>query len=440
MPSEVSKSKRRYIYAALSAAATVPLVLAGCSSSGGGGNSNSSAPPATSGGASSVAPVSSAPVSSAAAGDATLGTPNKATGSPITIGISNPGKTAAVDTTDENTAAKAAVAYANDYLGGINGHVIKVKECSTQDSPAGESDCANQMIQANVAATTQASGDDVTIKAMAKAGILDFMNVGASPVALGTPGAYSMANPLAVYGVPAAYAKQIGTKSAALLVIDVPGASGPAKQLGPLFFGNAGVALNVVTIAQGTADMTPQVQATLSKKPGLYYILGDSTFATSAIKAVKTLAPNAKISMYYTGISAKPTNIPGGYAGIQTVATQVLDPKSAEYKLYVAIQKKYNGATSAIATSGYAPVLGLIRALNAAKLTDTSAKGVLAALAAAPAVPLPLGGGATFQCNGKAVSISPFICSAAGAIADTAADGTLSNFRSLGDATIYAKP
>jgi branched-chain amino acid transport system substrate-binding protein len=436
MSFEVSKSKRRYLYAALSAAVTVPLVLAGCSSSGSGGKSSAAAP-ATSGGASSS---SAAPVSSAPAGDAVLGTPNKATGSPITLGISNPGKTAAVDTTDENKAAKAAIAYANDYLGGVNGHVIKVKECNTQDTAAGSADCANQMIQANVAATTQASGDDVTIKAMSKGGILDFMNVGASPVALGTPGAYSMANPLAVYGVPAAYAKQIGAKNAALLVIDVPGASGPAKQLGPLFFGNAGVKLNVVTIAQGTADMTPQVQATLSKKPDFYYVLGDTTFATSAIKAIKTLAPNAKIAMYSTGVSDKPTNIPGGYAGIKAVATQVLAKDDPEYKLYLAIQKKYNGATSPLASFGYAPMLGLIRALNAAKLTDTSAKGVLAAIASAPAVPLPLGGGAKFQCNGKAVSISPFICSAPGAIADLSADGTLSNFKALGDATIYAKP
>ncbi len=84
-------------------------------------------------------------------------------------------------------------------------------------------------------------------------------------------------------------------------------------------------------------------------------------------------------------------------------------------------------------------MLGLIRALNAAKLTDTSAKGVLAALKIAPAVPLPLGGGATFQCNGKAVSLSPFICSAAGTIADTGASGTLSNFKAIGSAAIYAK-
>ncbi len=334
---------------------------------------------------------------------------------------------------------KAAVAYANDYLGGINGHVIQVKECSTQDTPAGQTACANQMIQANVSAAIQSSGDDVTIKALTKAGILDFLNVGASPVALSTPGTFSMANPLAVYGVPAAYAQQIGAKNAALLVIDVPGASGPASTLGPLFFKNAGVGLKVVIIAQGTADMTPQVQATLAAHPGLYYVLGDPTFCTSAIKAIKTLAPTTPISMYSTCISPNATGIPGGYAGIKTVATQVLQPGDQEYTLFQAIQAKYNGSTASIATFGYAPMLGLIRALNAAKLTDTSAKGVLAAIKAAPAVPLPLGGGATFQCNGKAVSLSPNICSTAGAIADTSANGVLSNFKAIGSAAIYAK-
>jgi branched-chain amino acid transport system substrate-binding protein len=427
MTYKTSRPKLRPVYALSVAAACLTVTVAGCSSSSSStSSSTSSSPPAT--GSSSPAAASSA-----------LGTPNKATGSPITIAILNPGATAAVDTTPSNTAAVAAVNYANDYLGGINGHVIQIKQCSTLDTPAGETACANQMIQANVSAAVQASGDDVTIKALNKAGILDFMNVGASPVALGTPTALSMANPLAVYGVPAAYAQQIGAKNAALLVIDVPGASGPASTLGPLFFKNAGVGLKVVIIPQGTADMTPQVQGTLSASPKLYYILGDTTFCTSAIKAVKTLAPSTQISMYYSCISPNATGIPGGYAGIKTVATQVLQPGDKEYLLFQAVQAKYNGSTAPYASAGYAPMLGLIRALSAAKLTDTSAKGVLAAIKAAPAVPLPLGGGATFQCNGKAVSLSPAICSPAGTIADTAADGTLSNFKAIGSAAIYAK-
>src|SRR5260370_11544484 len=313
MPYMTSRPKLRPIHA-LSVAACLAVTVAGCSSSSSStSTSTSSSPTAT--GSASASPASSV-----------LGTPNKATGSPITIAILNPGATAAVDTTPENTAMKAAVAYANDYLGGINGHVIQVKECSTQDTPAGSTACSNQMIQANVAAAVQASGDDVTIKALNKAGILDFMNVGASPVALGTPTALSMANPLAVYGVPAAYAQQIGAKNAALLVIDVPGASDPPSPLGPLLFKNAGVTLKGVLIPQGTADMTPQVQTTLSASPKLYYVLGDPTFCTSAIKAIKTLAPTAQISMYYTCISPNATGIPGRYAAIKTAATQLLQP------------------------------------------------------------------------------------------------------------------
>jgi branched-chain amino acid transport system substrate-binding protein len=419
--------------AALSAAAlTLPLLLASCSSSGSksgssGGNSGGSSGGSTGG---------------TSASNAALGTPNKATGSPITVMISNPGKLPSIDTTDGNTAAKSVVKYANDYLGGINGHVINLKECFTKGTPAGETDCANQAVQAKAAAVVQASGDDVTAKALNKAGIMDWLNVGASPATLGTPTVYSMANPLAVYGVPAAYGKSIGAKNAVILVIDVPGASGPASQLGPLFFGNAGVKLKVVTIAPGTADMTSQVQATLGAKPEEYFVLGDPTFCTPAIKAVKTLAPSAKIIEYTTCIGSSSAGIPGGYANTKAVSSQDLDQSTTEYKLFSAILKKYGGSTTAGQSAfSYAPTLGLIRMLSAAKLTDLTAKGVLAAVKTAPAVTLPLGGDtATFQCNGKQISVSPFVCSAVGSVADVAANGSLSNFKPLGDSSIYAKP
>jgi branched-chain amino acid transport system substrate-binding protein len=408
------------------AALAVPLVIAGCSSSGGKSGESSGG---TSGGGSSASSV--------------LGTPKKATGSPITIMISNPGKLPSIDTTDGNTAAKSAVKYANAYLGGINGHVINLKECFTKGTPAGETDCANQAVQAKATAVIQASGDDVTAKALNKVGIMDWLNVGASPTTLGTPTVYSMANPLAVYGVPAAYGKSIGAKNAVILVIDVPGASGPASQLGPLFFGNAGIKVKVVTIAPGTADMTPQVQSTLAAKPSEYFILGDPTFCTPAIKAVKSLNPSAKIIEYTTCIgSGSASSIPGGYSNTKAVASQDLDTASKEYKLYAAILKQYGGnAIAGQSAFSYAPTLGLIRMLNAAKLTDTTAKGVLAAVKTAPPALLPLGGDtATFQCNGKQISVSPFVCSAVGNVADVDTTGKLSNFKPLGDASIYAKP
>ena len=404
------------------AALAVPLVLVACSSSKTTGSDSTGS-------------------AAAASSDAVLGTANKATGSPIVIGLSNPGKTPAIDTSDETQAAQAAVKYANDYLGGINGHVVQLKVCDTLGTPAQESDCANQMVQANVAANVQASGDDVTNKAMSAAKIPMFDGVGATQAALSLPGVFSMNNALSVYGTPASYAKEIGAKNAVIVVIDVPAASGPAQQLGKLFFANAGVAVDVVVVAPGTADMTPQIQAAEAKKPGLYYVLGDPPFCTAAFKAMKTLAVPAKLSMYTTCIAGdKGASIPGGYEGIKTATTQVLNPTDKEYVLFKAIQAKYQGNTDSQAAFGYAPVLGLIRALNAAKVAGTTAADAMTALQTAPAVPLPLGAGATFQCNGKALGLSKNVCSVASALADNNADGSYSKFELLNDPSIYKAP
>jgi branched-chain amino acid transport system substrate-binding protein len=90
------------------------------------------------------------------------------------------------------------------------------------------------------------------------------------------------------------------------------------------------------------------------------------------------------------------------------------------------------------AISGYQGMLSLVRAVNASGTTDLSAAGVRAAIAGMPPTPYPLGGGATFQCNGQALpAISSNICSTIGVISDSTQDGRLSNFRVLNSDGIY---
>jgi len=401
--------------------AVLSLALAACGSSGGADGHSGS------GGGSSASAVDTA----------VFGTPHKATGSPIVIGINNPGKSDSVDTSTENAASRALVKYANAYLGGINGHVIKLRECDTQDTPAKEIDCANQAVKAKVSAIVQATGDDPTITTATKAGTPVFDGVTSSQVGLSAKGAFSMGNSVADFGAMADYAKQHKITKGAMFVIDVPGASGPAKKLAPAFFKNAGGSLTVTAIAPGTADLTPQVQTQQSKNPGLYYVVGDPTFCSSALKAIKTLSSSTPTMILDTCISQKSSAIPGGYAGLKTITATPSDPKDKDYQLFTAIQKKYNGATDNQALFGYAPLLGLIRVLNAAKITDTSPAGTLKAIQTAPAVPLPLGHGAKLRCDGTAVSLSKNICAAAIFVADTAEDGALSNFKALDDSSIY---
>lgn len=399
------------------------LVLSACGgSSGGGATSNPS---------------------SSSSSNAALGPIKKAVGAPIKIGSVNDGVSAAIDTSKEAKAADAVVKYANEHLGGIGGRPIELVHCETKASPT--TDCGNQFVAAKVIAVSSGSlgQTEPVIKPLNAAGIpmVDILNQ--SPGFLGSKIDFTLSNPLNAFGGPAIFAKKNGIKSAALVVIDVPAAIEPAKQLGPLLFGNAGATVNVVGGTPGAADLTPQIQAAEAKKPGMYHVVGNPSFCAAVLKAIKTLAIKSPV----TGIDrcldkTSAASIPGGFKGMTVFTPANLDPASEEFKIYDAVRKTYSPdvEADAVYSTGYQAILGLIRVLNAANLTDFTPAGVVAAIKAAPPVNLPLGGGAQFQCNGKQIFVSAQICSSGGITADATADGGIENFTTISDPTIYAPP
>lgn len=75
---------------------------------------------------------------------------NKATGTPIKIGLLNPSN-GPVTQPGVDTGAKAAISYINDSLGGIDGHPIDLVDCAVDVSaPESTIGCANQFVQAGV--------------------------------------------------------------------------------------------------------------------------------------------------------------------------------------------------------------------------------------------------------------------------------------------------
>ena len=83
---------------------------------------------------------------------AVFGAPNEATGTPITIGVVTDGLSNNPDSAPLQATVNATVDYANDYLGGINGHVIEVEDCLTEGTPTGATLCGAQMVRDGVAA------------------------------------------------------------------------------------------------------------------------------------------------------------------------------------------------------------------------------------------------------------------------------------------------
>jgi branched-chain amino acid transport system substrate-binding protein len=86
----------------------------------------------------------------------------------------------------------------------------------------------------------------------------------------------------------------------------------------------------------------------------------------------------------------------------------------AEARLYRAVMAKFapNGDSTGPAMVGYQSMLGLIRAVNAAGTTEVTSEAILTAIRSAKKVPIPVGLGSTFTCDGSAISILPNTCSA----------------------------
>jgi branched-chain amino acid transport system substrate-binding protein len=229
------------------------------------------------------------------------------------------------------------------------------------------------------------------------------------------PGAFAIANLLAsVIAGPGGIARDNGVTKAAVAVIDVPAASDPVKAIGSVFYKNAGVELDVVTVPPGTADMTPQLQAAISKDPGQFAIIGDSGFCTSAIKALKTLGFSGTIVLVPECIGDDTAaSIPGGYAGMTVVTWNTSsDHTTKDYELYAAVMEKYaeGSPLGGTAPGGYAVIQAFSRVMGQTSGDITPATVLSTFSTMSVPVEFPMSGGTTFQCGTKPVAITPNIC------------------------------
>jgi branched-chain amino acid transport system substrate-binding protein len=261
----------------LAGVAAAALLLTACSSSSSSSSPNSS---------------TSATQSASAAAASALGTAQQATGSAVSVGV-------IVDGGGANTVGSAAlvqqgaqmaVAYANAYKGGLDGHKINLVVCQNQETPAGGQACANQLVQDKVVAVVVPfTGQGATeVPTITKAGIPYITLSGASNQELMTPGAYDLTGGYpATLGAYALSAKAHGYSKFAMLVSNVPAAIQGAELLGSLVFKNAGVGYKVIPVNPGTADVTPQLQAAVSWGAKAIGLTGDVTLCSSFLKGYR---------------------------------------------------------------------------------------------------------------------------------------------------------
>jgi branched-chain amino acid transport system substrate-binding protein len=399
--------------------------LAGC---GGSSSSGSKASSTTNAGANSSG-------TSAAA----LGAKDVASGAPVKVWFITDGQGPGFDTTTEIAPAKAAVSYINNYSGGIGGRPVSLSICQTGGTPAGATNCANQVIasKAPLATVGGSSQNGLIAETLSKAGVNTVMTYSLSPQVFRLPYTFVLTDPLAPILVPVELAKAAHIKNLGVITIDLPATTGPITAIGGPAAKAAGVGYEVQPGAAGSADLSAQVQSLLSKGAGAFEVFGVPSFCTTALQAIQTLAPTKPVYVIPQCFSSAPgAGLPNG-ARNMTLVTQSepsapVTPDAVtgkDFSLFNAVLKSYapSATSGGQAVGAYEAISFVGLALKGYKGPATST-GLRAALTTMKPVTLPLADGLTDQCNGKVSPVGPAVCQSGGVIGTLTQQGAVSKY------------
>jgi branched-chain amino acid transport system substrate-binding protein len=369
---------------------------------------------------------------------AALGEPNPASGEPVVVGLisaSDADNSLAAQFTRVEDGMNAAVEYANEYRAGAAGRPIELFVCQGGETPAGSQDCANQMVNRGaVAVVMPFTGQGAAIvPVLANAGIPYITLSGASQEELTTPGAFALTGGYpATLAAFAQHAADNGVGKLALVVTDVPGALSAAQALGAIVFGNAGVEFETIPVPLGTADMTPQVQAAADGGADAIAMTGDLTFCSSFLQAYQTLALDQPRYLIATCIDPTVLDAFGNLieGSIMTGLTSP-DTTTEDAEVYAGIAETYGDfdpdpTVSTGQAGGVVPLLTFVNLMDSYQ-GEVTATGILDHIRTAVDVPIFLGAGASFTCDGTAISLLANVCSADTFIGTVDAEGTITD-------------
>jgi branched-chain amino acid transport system substrate-binding protein len=392
------KNCKRWSTACL-AVASAGVLAAGCGSSDSGSSSS------TSSGSSSTS-------SSASAG--ALGTPKKATGSPYVFGMIND-ESSQVTFPEARQGGLAAAQYVNNYLGGINGHPIKIVSCIGDASPATGARCANQLVSKHPVAIIGAAdiGSVAAVPVYGKADLAYIGGIPFTPVEQNAPNAIIFTSVSLGDNAAMSYyaAKTLGVKKAAVLYTN--DSQGKLAGLGviPSVMKAAGVSdVKTIGVPPATPDPTSQAAAAIQGNPDAVYV-DLPNGCGNMLKALKTLGYKGKL------MGIDPCTDPrviksaaGGAEGFYYASPFVLQSgTSKDAKIFQAAMQKYapNAAIDSISTTVFSGVVNLQAKLSNVAAPLTTAK-ILAAFKSGTDNPNFLAH--PYTCNGKQIAGARAVC------------------------------
>ncbi|WP_067662375.1 ABC transporter substrate-binding protein [Nocardia miyunensis] len=349
--------------------------------------------------------------------DAALLTPaggkHVASGAPIRIGLVNDDSGAGASMPEVRTGVQAAFGYVNDYLGGIAGRPVVLDSCDSKSNSASAAACASQMIADRVVGVLHGPETDSGTTAQT------LMNAGIPVISTAPASAQEMAGSLSFSfsGGAFAFAAALGQwmaqqhyHSSTLFAEDAPGGMS-LYQMSANFLRKLGINTTVITVAPGTADVTPQMTSALSHHPDAVWMLGDAGLCLSFMRAYRASGSTAQVGLIGQCTGSQVTDVVSLSGAVGPAYANPLGDNT-EARLYRGVLDAYAPGTdpNGLAYLGYTMALGTIRAVHTVTGEVTPA-AVAAAMRAAKGVPLPIADDVTFACDGKQIPPFPAPCS-----------------------------
>lgn len=377
------------------------------------------------------------------AGASALGTPNPASGTPIKIGFVSDGKSANVDNSAEVPSAQATVKWINEYQGGLAGHPIELVTCETQAEQAKGTECAQKMIQANVAAVVfnQLAVGQQVWEPLRDAGIPTMITSAQDPVPLDTKSTFVLIDSLGTAQIPLGMAKEANAKRAVVVIMDVPGAKETFQRLAGPGFAEAGIAYETIGVAPGTADMTADLGKLATDGTGVVYVAGTDAFCIAAFDALHQTGYKGKVGAYNACISdalrqQAPPEILNGLVVNASAPIGVNDPSM---QTMYAVMKKYGTSIPVEqpeVAGSFQAVTALKDGIEGIDANNVTRESIISTIKAMPSRDLQAAAGLQYRCNGKASNQYPAVCTRGVLVTTLDAKGNPSAYKIVGSSPI----
>ncbi|WP_083418027.1 ABC transporter substrate-binding protein [Pseudofrankia sp. BMG5.36] len=357
------------------------------------------------------------PANGSAAADGVLGPVAKATGTPVKIGVITEGPSPNTDHTNDNRVAQATAKYLNEHKGGIGGRPIEITICETLADLSKATDCGNQMVEKGAAAVMIGTSGVVEAawKPLNDAKIPVMIYGSTDPSLLASQTTFVLANlTFAVIDLPIQVAKDKGNKKVTSIVVDVPAALRAAQDIAPPLYQKAGIGYELLRVAPGTADMTPQMQQVVDNGSDQVFITGSDSFCISAMNGLKAVGFTGTISAISQCITdATRKSIPGSTLKDMVIsASTPIGPDSPSMDLYATVAKTY-GKDIDLSNQDSMIMFMILAGFQAATQGisgDITSAALTSTIKAMKETELPASAGLKFRCNGKAIPATPAVC------------------------------